>query len=308
MAEITPKEIVIKREKFDNAIESIKEYTIQAKEEATVKRQNFDELMESINDYTDCVQESASIDKVPENGGFLGKGKHKVTGKEFNSVISQIGDKFVYLGNFNLGTVDIITKICEALSALDNEHISGILTAANVAMEASYTANKSIEGVNKTVLILKNFKESLEEIKHLNDIDEAYEILEEHKVAIKVLCDYKNKMSSLKHINDIDELWEEAKSYFERISAVEEELPHMQDAQNEKLNEMANKQQSILSEFSEKQSKKLDLINSEIQSEKEKFNKQLLILTTKMRIAYIIAGSSAALSIIYIILNALGVI
>ena len=82
----------------------------------------------------------------------------------------------------------------------------------------------------------------------------------------------------------------------------------MKDVQSEKLDEIEKEHKAAISKLSEEQNTKLDLINSEIQLEKDALSSQSLILTKKMKIAYIVAGSSVALSIIHMILNILGVI
>ena len=374
-----------------------------------VKRQNFDEAMQSIKVYANRAKGTKAIDKVSTNGGFLGLGSHKVTGEEFNSRMTQIGEHLIDLRNFDIGTLDIVTNIYKALDALDKEHISGILIAANSAKAASDKATDNVKAIEKIIEVLQKFKESLEKKEHLMDVDKAWGILEDHKDAIKTLSEYKEKISALKHLNDIDKLWTENKTHSEFIFNVKETLKtihkaldkhsdeisditktldelsknqrefleeyskkiseqknlidetlkankaeiqkeldslnklfsenqnrldnkfstladeqkesflamqqkqnealsRMQDIQNEKLDEIAKEHQAALSKLSEEQNTKLDLINSEIQLEKDALNNQSLILTKKMKIAYIVAGSSITLSIIHIILNILGVI
>lgn len=50
-------------------------------EEIVVKRQNFDKAMQSIKVYAGQAKETKAIDKVSTNGGFLGLGSHKVQAK-----------------------------------------------------------------------------------------------------------------------------------------------------------------------------------------------------------------------------------
>lgn len=102
-----------------------------------------------------------------------------MTGYELNNVVSQVEDQLVDMKNFDLGFLDIITSIYKALDALDREHISGILIAANAAKVASDKATQNVETIQKIVKVLQKFNKKLENLEHLMDVDKAWELLEE---------------------------------------------------------------------------------------------------------------------------------
>ena len=389
-------------------------------EEIVVKRQSFDKAMHSIEVYAKKAKETRQLDKVSTNGGFLGLGSHKVTGEEFNNRLTQIGGYLIDLRNFDLGTLDIVSDIYKALDALDKEHISGILIAANSAKVASDKANKNVEAIEKIIMVLQKFKNSLEKMEHLMDVDKAWGILEEHNTTLKTLCVHKDKILSLKHIMDVDSLYEKNNSHSELIGSLatrienlhkvldehskyisdfiktldslmknqmlfEEEtnkklsshqtymeqklkeskieiqnemtslnslfarnqeelnirfselsnehketlesikqqqaetidnlrksqalaLNNIEKAQNEKLEEISKEHTDVLSTFIQSQNERFNSINSVIEREKDALRNQSYILNKKIKIAYIIAGSTTTITIIQIILNLLGVI
>ena len=390
-----------------------------------VKRQKFENAMTSIENFSKKANTNTKLEKV--EGNFFGTVKEK----NINIFVSQVEDRLIELKNFDLGTLDIITNIYKALDALDKEHISGILIAANSAKAASDKANENVKAIEKIIKVLQKFKDSLEKLEHLMDADKAWEILEEQKIIINSLCDYKDKITSIKHLVDIDELWEDSNSHSKTLDDIKNELEKIhklldehqnsisgfiktvetlannqqilaeetskklteqqvliedslkenkseiqkgfnavekmfnknqeafenkfiafsksqedffnsmqkkytdallnieklqseaieslstsqtkaldiiEKTQSEKLKAISKEYTETLSNMVEEQKDKFDSMNAFIQSEKELLNKQSNLLSKKMKIAYIIAGSSAAITLLHIILNILGVI
>ena len=379
-----------------------------------VKRQKFENAMTSIENFSKKANTNTKLEKV--EGNFFGTVKEK----NINIFVSQVEDRLIELKNFDLGTLDIITNIYKALDALDKEHISGILIAANSAKAASDKANENVKAIEKIIKVLQKFKDSLEKLEHLMDADKAWEILEEQKIIINSLCDYKDKITSIKHLVDIDELWEDSNSlenihklldehqnsirgfiktvetlannqqilaeetskklteqqvliedslkenkseiqkgfndvekmfnknqeefenkfiafsksqedffnsmqnkYTDALLNIEKlqseaieslstsqikALDIIEKTQSAKLKAISKEYTETLSNMVEEQKDKFDSMNAFIQSEKELLNKQSNLLSKKMKIAYIIAGSSAAITLLHIILNILGVI
>lgn len=189
-----------------------------------VKRQNFDIAMKSIKDLSEQAKDHEPLDRVSNSGGFLGLGDHKVTGCELNNVVSQVEDQLVDMKNFDLGFLDIITSIYKALDALDREHISGILIAANAAKVASDKATQNVDAIQKIVKVLQKFNKKLENLEHLMDIDKAWELLEEQTQLLKDLSEYKDKLSNLEHLKDVDKLWREKVSQSESLDNLAKKL------------------------------------------------------------------------------------
>lgn len=189
-----------------------------------VKRQNFDTAMKSIKDFSDQATEHEPLARVSYSEGLFDLFDHKVTGSELNRVVSQVEDQLVDLKNYNLGFLDLITNIYKALDALDQEHISGILIAANAAKVASDKATKNVEAIEKIVKVLKEFKDKLEKLEHLMDVDKAWKLLDEQQKLIESFGIYQSRLSKIKHIQDVDKLWDKASLQAKSLMDIENEL------------------------------------------------------------------------------------
>ena len=198
--------------------------------EIVVKRQNFDAAMRSIRNFSERAAEREPLDRVSSSGGLFGLGDHKVTGTELNSVVSQVEDQLMDLKGYDLESLDLITDVYKALDALDKEHISGILIAANAAKAASDKATKNVAAIEKIVKILKDYKEKLEKIHHLTDVDEAWKLLNEQQKRIKALGTYQSELAKIKHLQDVDNLWDKVSLQAKSLTAIEKELRQVNSA------------------------------------------------------------------------------
>ncbi len=314
-------------------------------EEIVIERQNFDNAMKSIEDYALKADNKTALAKVPTSGGLFNKGEHKVTGREFNERLSQIESGLIDLKDFDSRTLDIVMDIYKALEALDKEHISGILIAANTAKQASDKANKTVDAMKKTVDVLRNFNKSLNELKHLMDIDALWEVsnsqankLDAQKQEIENVRKLLNNLQDIsdrqanrlkvqnKEIENIRELLNILKEdLYKKISSqqdfIEQELKKSKSESqekfdtfnkifNEKNNTLFNMQKKVadtLNNIKKVQNEKFNSIDTSFQSEKKFCRKQIVNLTQKIKISYIVAGTSVAITIIHITLNILGV-
>ena len=110
-----------------------------------VKAQNFDEIVTSLADFTErASKEHSSLDKLEPHRKFLVKSKTP-TIEDINKVVDSIDGQLIDLKNFNLEVLNVLTGVVVALSALDKEHISGILITANLAKEASEQAVNNVK-------------------------------------------------------------------------------------------------------------------------------------------------------------------
>ena len=163
-------------------------------------------------------------------------------------------------------------------------------------------------------LIDQNLKENKLEIqKELDSLNKTFSKIQETfnkkfttlSVEQKQTLDsmQKGQTESLSHIEKVqsEALEELSKSQTSFLNNVER-------TQSEKLDEIAKEHDEFLSKLSEEQNENLDSINTAIQLEKDALREQANVLDKKMKLAYIVAGSSAAITIIHVILNVLGVI
>lgn len=196
-----------------------------------IKEHDFQEAKNSLKKYTEQAKKDIELSTVPRKEGLFNLGTHKVTGEEFNDRLSQIQSYFISLNNLNQGLVDELGQVYKAFEFLDRDYISGIVTSIKAAEEVSKKEQKDrkdikelVEQHKQSIAVLKKFKADIEKFKHLTDIDKAWELIEQQAKLSKKLSNYKTELSKLKHLNDVDTIYiglEEIKKDFAKVSELQ---------------------------------------------------------------------------------------
>lgn len=125
------------------------------KDKKTCKKK-LDEALQSLQKLSNETKTHHSLTTVPEHGKWFGLGSHKVTGKELNTTLSQINDEIVRSKNLNLAILNHITILYQTIDALDDSHISGIMTVANATKEVDDKLSVYSENFEIITELLKN--------------------------------------------------------------------------------------------------------------------------------------------------------
>ena len=226
IGESTPYTLVIKERGFVKAKRKLKEFSKKENKEITLRRVRSDFIW--------------------------GLGNHKVTGDELNSITRDIQEYFIDIKKFNLEIIDQFRQVYKAFEALDKEYITGIVTSIKAAEKVSLDERKDRADIkqilaqqNEAVDSLLSFKEEIDKLKHITDIDNAWRLIEEQSKAICTCQAYIEEISKLLHINDIDTLWDNVELLSKdvnemhtsleaarcAVSGLRESLKKMQDAQ-----------------------------------------------------------------------------
>ena len=122
-------------------------------------------------------------------------------------------------------------KRYKAFESLDKDYISGIVRSIQAAEKVSLDEQKDRADIKKllhsldvAVEALKRFKKDIEKIKHLMDVDAAYELIEEQERLVNGLCDYRDELSALKHIKDVDRLWDAKESQTKALENINKKI------------------------------------------------------------------------------------
>ena len=209
---------------------------------------------------------NVSLQKFETEGGLFGWFNHKVTGDEINSFLVSPMQSILISQNSKIKELfNIADEVYKALESLDNEYIQAIIVAvksAEIASEQAKTAStkantasgqaldasrkamdastkateaqedikRTIEALQVTVRVLKEFKENAtKELSSIHSLDNRVNSINskvkniEHNIG--VIAKSTNELESIqsdlikvKHIKDIDLIWEDLKSCHDVIN------------------------------------------------------------------------------------------
>jgi len=169
------------------------------------KPHSFEVAKNKIQTLAHNVPSTVSLNKFPTEGSIFSWNDHNITGSEANKLLVSPLQSTLIDQNSNIRSLfNIADEVYKALESLDKEYIAGIIAsiesakvasdqaerASRQALDASQDAlkaskkadnaqadiKKTIEGLTKTVRILKEFKENvtgkLESIEEFNQTTE----------------------------------------------------------------------------------------------------------------------------------------
>lgn len=142
------------------------------------KERNFSDAKRHIEEFSKKTPVKVKLEPVKESWFIF---NHDVTGKEFNERLIEIKDHFIEMNNRQIEIVDEFRQIYNAFESLDREYISGIRISLESAIVANKKAEKAQENIEKTldtqkrtIDVFGRFKERIESLEHLKDIDEQW--------------------------------------------------------------------------------------------------------------------------------------
>lgn len=289
-----------------------------------IEEHDFQEAKNALKKYTEQAKEKVQLSNVPTDGGLFNLGNHKVTGSELNRITTKIQNYLINLNHLSQFLVDQFGQVYNVFEYLDKDYISGIVASIKSAEKVSIEEQKDrkdikelIEQHKQSIAVLKKFKEDIEKLKHLTDIDKAWELIEEQKKLSNKLSDYIAGLSKLKHIKDVDEIYHDLEKvitdcanvskqqvkYIDDLKSVREycdslaKIKHLKDIDNlwdntesfvmniECIGESVKTQSKAISTFDEKiqslqteQKNYIEKINKLISEFRESFDNQVKIL------------------------------
>ena len=280
--------------------------------EIVIKRHSFDLAKNRLKEFSEKTEAELEIDKVRTDGGFLGIGNHKVTGSELNERLETIQEHFIAVNTTNNKVIKEFREVYNAFDILDKDYITSIVANVKAIEKTSNDVRvqqgtlkqhneklanqqskldahqaeieKNVANISKIVTALKVFKEKLEGYKHLTDIDKIWKQTEEHQTRInRVEQECKantDKLSGISHLDDVDGMWNNVEEHTSKLIKCEKRDEEIADAIQK------NKEE----------------VNENIAEAVRTANAAIETLTKKVKYAYWIAGGTAGLAIIELIL------
>lgn len=363
-----------------------------------IKKHDFQKAKNSLKEYAAKNASDLKLPSVPSSGGLFGLGDHKVTGDELNKVTSQVQDYFIDINKLTQGLIDEFGQVYKAFESLDKDYISGIVGSIKAAEKVSKEEQKDradirkiIERLDKSVDVLKKFKDDIDKLKHITDVDKAWEMISNQEEITHSLLAYKETLSELSHLMDADTVWQDVASlkdecagignnvseissliqdingsiaemqtalaeqqskqqsfegkiekelsdfsasvdqnYLEQSDAIHNALEttkaelsehlkvlsEQQEKQNrdarktqaDELSRISQEQESALEAMNKTQNESMDSLVNTIEKEKASLQETVVMMKQKLKTAYIIAGTTAVLTVIHLVLNIVGVL
>ena len=281
-----------------------------------VKPHKFEVSKNKIHSLSTSVS-NVSLQKFPTEGSIFPWNDHNITGDEANTLlVSPLQSALISQNTSIRSLFNIADEVYNALESLDKEYIQGIIaavksaeiasdqakaastkanTASNQALEASRKAldastkattaqadiKRTIEALQTTVRILKEFKEKvtkdLSSIASLNTritsvnskIQNVENMISDVADSAKEIKDFQHIFSNQNHIKDVDQIWNDLKSSREVVKGLIDTLtPFMSrvnDADKELHGEI-NKINTLLESYQHLGD--VDAIWSDVESQK----------------------------------------
>lgn len=189
-----------------------------------IKEHDFQKSKNSIKKFSNDIPKEVELDEVRSKKGFKefllsdnSKG-HKVTGEEFNDRLDQIRNNFISANETQIKMIKQFGEVYNALEALDKDYIQAILI--------------SIKATEKTSEAIKNTQDRIEII--VNDQIKTIEVLKK----------FKSKIDEIKHIDDIDDIWSDYKNWHDdmiSLSACVDQLVAEKEANASSIKEVLSK-------------------------------------------------------------------
>ena len=278
---------------------------------------DFEEAKNQIKEFSAGMSESMELSKFKTTDEFLLiPFDHKVTGDELNELVVKIQDYFTKFNARDKDFIEQFGQVYKAFESLDKDYIQSIIAAIKSAEQASRQAieaqrglNANVDRLEKTIKILHRFKQEVKAYKHLDDIDSIWD-------DVQMLKRRTNEIENgiARNVDDLQMLI----SKTDKIeSGFARNIVAIQRFQREEQQKYITNMEKVLSRLvdlekkyaqgalqSQQLQERLDENTAVAEHSAEVLNP---ILNRKVRICYLIAGSSFMLAFIQIILNMAGI-
>lgn len=240
----------------------------------STRGEGFNKKKNELKAFSKKLPKEAELPSVPVTGGLFGWFNYDVTGSDLNRLTESIQDKMIEQNKVLVRTIQEFSTIYDTFSALDKEYIQGILLSLKAAEEANAKALKGIEGVEinqneikqminqqkQVIKVLQNFKEKIERIEHLTDVDTIfafYSTMQENVTAIEA------KITAQELT--VADLTDETKSLLSSQTDFQENLNHLKENQSKQfqtVKQLVTHQNNTIS--------KIETLNKEVANQGEK--------------------------------------
>lgn len=277
-----------------------------------IQKHDFQEATSQLQAFAKKTPQELGLPPVSEKGGLFDWFDHMVTGEELNALTKRLQEILI---DYNMTLEKCIKEfglVYTAMNAVDKDFFEAVSTAfgeAELALEETRKnqadISSTVEKLKKTISVLPKFQKQLsklndnlqvaaqtseESIRQVKDqIDTLAKTGEALSEALETLQAYQKKLSSLTHIEDVDELWADIQS-----------LRTFVDSQRQCLEALAKDMEC--------QGQVIATLTERLEEVEQDRTARLTALEWKTKVAYVIAGSAVALSLVQLFLYLVGIL
>ena len=247
--------------------------------ELVIKNHDFENAKKELKKFSEQIITELDIKRVDDSKDleeflkdlFCGRGiglNHKVSGKELNELTSEINLHLIDIKNTQIKLIREFGQVYSALEALDKDYIQAILISIKATEETSQGIKEKQRQIDK---IVENQRKTLEELKK-----------------------FKLKFEGYAHIEDIDKIWNDCQKWYKEINTLSNAINGAKDSSKE----CEKRDEDLVASIQ----KNKDKVDKNIAAEVQATNDAIESLSKKVKYAYWIAGGSAGLALIELIL------
>lgn len=179
-----------------------------------------------LKEFSTQIPEQTNLPTVPTEGGLFGLFNHNVTGEELNNLTENIQGRMIEQNKAVVKIIQEFNKIYDTFSYLDKIYVQEILITLNAAVKANEKANASLE---KLTVQQNKIKYNQQDIK---------QVINQQKQIIQVLKNFKERLEKLKHLTDVDKIYNSCLNIQTKIDTLEKAT----DEQKVKSEQFSNEQ------------------------------------------------------------------
>ena len=201
-----------------------------------INTKKFHAQISEIQNFSKFIPSEVDLPTVHDSGGLFRWFDNHVTGNELNGLTLKIESKMIAQNQQLVRLINEFETIYKTFDELDKGYLQGINASLRSAEEANKKALKGLEGVEKNNHQLKK------------DQKDIKTIIDSQKIAVKVLQTFKEKLDKIEHISDVDQLFSDVDKLNNELSSFQQEI----EKSNKESKEFVNQKISQVENTAEK--------------------------------------------------------
>ena len=193
-------------------------------------------------------------------------GRDRVTSADVNKLARAIQDGMIQQNKYIVKIIREFEVVYNTFNSLDKEYVQEIVKSFNAAVEAHEKANQNILRLNKQQQDIEKGQQDIKGI--INTLEKM----------VSVLKDFKEKLEKLRHLVDVDVIFSDVEENQKQLNSVIQ-LASKQKAHMEQLSQDVN---TKMIQFDQKHSKVLAELKSDVEKNAQKIEKQHQIMLSML--------------------------